>query len=235
PAFRFLLQRHRTNLRKLRLRHIVLLALRILLIAAVVFAVARPMAVLEFLQTGKEGPVAAVLVFDTSFSMQYKKDGQTRLDEAKKRGKELVEKLPPNSWVLVLDTGKSHKPEKWFSSKADALRRIDDLQPRPDNVPVTTRLGEAYRRLGDQAPSPEQRAKDLPPKNLPRTVCVFSDRTTAGWDSGAIQAAHAEADRVPPPSGKLPELHEKIGPMTETLKALRERLSPASGQEYPDQ
>src|SRR6184192_3005336 len=70
PAFRFLVQRHRTNLRKLRLRHLLLLALRILLIAAVVFAVTRPLAVLDFFQSNKGGPVAAVLVFDTSPSME---------------------------------------------------------------------------------------------------------------------------------------------------------------------
>ncbi len=35
PAFRFLVQRHRKNLRKLRLRHLLLLALRVLLIVAI--------------------------------------------------------------------------------------------------------------------------------------------------------------------------------------------------------
>ncbi len=33
PAFRFVVQRHKKNLRKLRLRHLLLLALRILLLA----------------------------------------------------------------------------------------------------------------------------------------------------------------------------------------------------------
>src|SRR5207244_5587848 len=42
PAFRFLLQKHRTNQRRLRLRHWLLLALRVLLVAAICLAFARP-------------------------------------------------------------------------------------------------------------------------------------------------------------------------------------------------
>ena len=42
PAFRFLLQKHRTNQRKLRLRHLLLLALRLLLIAGICLALSRP-------------------------------------------------------------------------------------------------------------------------------------------------------------------------------------------------
>ena len=42
PAFRFLVRQHRTNQRRLRLRHLLLLALRVLLIAAVCLALAQP-------------------------------------------------------------------------------------------------------------------------------------------------------------------------------------------------
>src|SRR5437016_2529642 len=85
PAFRFLLQRHRTNQRKLRLRHLLLLALRMLLLAAICLALARPKIFSERINLGGERPVAAVLVFDTSYSMGYLSGGKSRLDEAKKR------------------------------------------------------------------------------------------------------------------------------------------------------
>src|SRR5438876_243764 len=42
PAFRFLVQKHRSNLRKLQLRHLLLLILRITLIAALCLALAAP-------------------------------------------------------------------------------------------------------------------------------------------------------------------------------------------------
>src|SRR5205807_10520282 len=71
PAFRFLLQKHRTNQRRLRLRHWLLLALRMLLVALVCLALARPKLFSDRLQIGSNRPVAAVLLFDTSMSMGY--------------------------------------------------------------------------------------------------------------------------------------------------------------------
>src|SRR5437870_11436209 len=64
PAFRFLLKRHKTNLRKLRLRHLLLLALRILLLAVVCLALARPKVHHAGLGLKGDRPVAAILVFD---------------------------------------------------------------------------------------------------------------------------------------------------------------------------
>src|SRR5438552_8775969 len=71
PAFRFLLQRHRANQRKLRLRHLLLLALRLLLIISVCLALARPKVFSQLLNLSSDRPVAAVLLFDTSYSMGY--------------------------------------------------------------------------------------------------------------------------------------------------------------------
>src|SRR6266446_8606098 len=91
PAFRFLVQRHRTNLRKLRLRHLLLLALRVGIIAVIFLALAQPL--LQSSGPGLAGdhPVAVVLVFDTSPSMNYKaSDGATRLDLAKAQALKLL-------------------------------------------------------------------------------------------------------------------------------------------------
>src|SRR5215831_16239337 len=74
PAFRFLLQRHRTNQRKIRFRHLLLLGL--LLIMAICLALSRPKIFSERLNLGGDRPVAAVLLFDTSYSMQYELGGE---------------------------------------------------------------------------------------------------------------------------------------------------------------
>src|SRR5262245_22344098 len=71
PAFRFLQQRARTNQRKLRLRHLLLLLLRMLLIAAFCLALTRPRFFSDKLHIGGDQPIAAVLVIDTSPSMEY--------------------------------------------------------------------------------------------------------------------------------------------------------------------
>src|SRR5262249_52305247 len=97
PAFRFLLQRHRTNQRKLRLRHLLLLALRVLLIALICLALARPKLYSERLNLSADRPAAAVLLFDTSLSMEYAVAGRSRLEEAKQRALELLDELPEGS------------------------------------------------------------------------------------------------------------------------------------------
>src|SRR5437868_3406333 len=83
PAFRFLRLRQRSNQRKLRLRHLILLALRVLLIALMCLALARPRLFSDrFGFLGDEPTATVVLVVDTSASMEYTVAGKTRLDEA---------------------------------------------------------------------------------------------------------------------------------------------------------
>ena len=125
PAFRFLLKRHKTNLRKLRLRHLLLLALRILIIAIICFALTRPRLTNQSLGLSRDRPVAAVLVFDTSYSMEYKtSEGITRLEEAKKRGLEVLHELPEGSRVAILDTA-----ETVISTGGDGLLECVGMGP----------------------------------------------------------------------------------------------------------
>src|SRR6516165_12570263 len=77
PAFRFLKQRHLINRRKLQLQHLLLLLLRMGIIAALCLALARPRLAAERIASlfTNERPVAAVLLFDTSASMEYSAAG----------------------------------------------------------------------------------------------------------------------------------------------------------------
>src|SRR5262249_27430070 len=130
PAFRFLVQRSRINQRKLRLRHLLLLSLRVLLIALICLALARPRVLNEALKLGGDRPVAAVLVFDTSPSMEYTVSSArgklTRLDDARRRGNELLDQLPDGSKVLILDTADPPVAGKgeWLASMAQARKRL---------------------------------------------------------------------------------------------------------------
>src|SRR5580704_8333189 len=83
PAFRFLGQKHKTNLTKLRLRHILLMALRVLLLAAICLALARPKIKDNPWTLPSDKALAAVFVFDTSASMEYTLTAsQSRLKDA---------------------------------------------------------------------------------------------------------------------------------------------------------
>src|SRR5438105_4881256 len=94
PAFRFLTQKLKTNQRKLRLRHFILLALRMLLIALFCLALYQPTLKCDRLNIRGEQPVALVLVIDTTPSMGYTTNEKSRLDEARRRALELLDELP---------------------------------------------------------------------------------------------------------------------------------------------
>jgi hypothetical protein len=234
PAFRFLVKRHRTNLRKLRLRHLLLLALRVLVLAALCLALARPRAMSEGLGLSGDRPVAAVLLFDTSYSMEYAiTGGRSRLEEAKKRGLELLDELPAGSRVAILDSAENHSTGKgdWLVSLAQARERVSSLRLRFANAPVTTRLENAYRLFADLARNKEDEAV----QKLPRLLFVLSDRTRACWDQSQLNHLLDLSDQVPPPLERLGGLRDENAGRIELLRELRQQLPPPSGQDYPEQ
>jgi hypothetical protein len=177
PAFRFLRQRHLINRRKLRLQHLLLLLLRMAVIAALCLALARPRVAAERVAAlfSNERPVAAVLIFDTSPSMEYSAAGRTRLEEAKQRASELLDEMDPGSQIALLDSGDDagEGGPEWLSP-ALAQTRLDGLRIRPANAAVNRQLDRAVRMLEKVGESED------PP---PRFVYLFSDRARASWDS----------------------------------------------------
>jgi hypothetical protein len=185
PAFQFLLLKHRTNQRSLRLRHLLLLALRIALIVAMCLALARPL-VKGFLPRGEQ-PAAVVLLIDTSYSMEYTVAGRTRLDEAKEHALEILKDLPDGSRVAVLDSAEDGGEES--RTLDQARQRIGELKLHYANKPLNQQIVQAYGLYGELEKDPTN-----PDEPLPRFLYIFSDRTTACWDLGA-------ASNQKPPDG----------------------------------
>src|SRR5713101_572154 len=152
PAVRFLLQRQHSNRRRLQLRHIILLALRMLLIAAICLALARPRVLSERLNIGGDQPVEAVMIFDTSFSMGYVAGGKTRLEAAVEQGLNILKSFPDGSRIAVLDT--SEQGGEWLapigSAKELAREKIAGLDLKPVSFPVTSQLSTALEMLSRQ-------------------------------------------------------------------------------------
>jgi hypothetical protein len=187
PAFRFLMEQKRANTRKLRLRHLLLLLLRMALIVLVVLALARPRVLHEAAGLSREKPVALVLVFDTSPSMDYKSGERSRLELAKRRCLELLDQLPAESRVLVLESSDAGAGrEDWLPSLDRARQRVQGLTIRTGCAPINRAVDEAFRRLG--------KSDDLP-ETMPRMICVFSDRTRPSWDSAGV-AKHGVSAQV---------------------------------------
>src|SRR5262245_4055700 len=91
PAFRFLQQKHRTTVQKLRLRHLLLLAMRILLFLLLCWALARPELSGGSTELGDDSPIGVVAIFDTSPSMEYEHEGKSRLEAAKEQAATFLE------------------------------------------------------------------------------------------------------------------------------------------------
>lgn len=126
PALRLLRYRQRSVTRRLKLRHLLLLACRVLAIVLISLALARPRL------TGASGgmdvraPAAVAMVFDTSMSMEYSHGEQTSFDRAREAARSVLEELPDDSEVLVIDAA---NPEvSMFMRPVEALDRIDALR-----------------------------------------------------------------------------------------------------------
>jgi hypothetical protein len=195
PAFRFLVQKYKTNRKKLRLHHLLLLLVRMLLILLLCLALARPRLHSERLSfLGGSQPVDVVLLFDTSSSMEFERGGLTRLDDARRRALELLNELPEGSKVAILD---SSGPSSEFLDKEAAAKLLADrereegesranrnrgIEIRPANGPVTRQLDRACKLLTDR--QIEGDGSTEPP---PRCLYIFSDRTRACWDSSDVR------------------------------------------------
>ncbi len=194
PAIRFLEKRRKISQRKMRLRHFLLLLMRMLLIALFGLALFQPMlsGTLGGLNFGGEQPVAAVFIIDTSPSTGYVANDRTRLAEAKRRALELLDDLPSTSKVAVLDP--SEPGGTWELSVADARKKLEELKdPKGIAVPVTSAIATAYQLLR----TVDAEAESQEP--MPRLVAVFSDRAAACWDASRTEDLIKLRETVPQP------------------------------------
>ncbi len=167
PALRLIQKRHDVNRRRLRLRHLLLLLLRVAAIGLLALALARPSMDLGGMAGSQEAPVAVALVFDTSVRMEYRHNNETRLQAAQKLvGEWLLAQLPRNSEIAVLDT--QRRPGVFQVDRRAAKERIERLASVANSQPLTDVMDEALRLVGQS---------ELPRKE----IYVLTDLTRAAW------------------------------------------------------
>src|SRR6266702_2730631 len=93
-AIEFVLRSQQRRVRRLRLRQILLLALRCLLIAGVALALSRP-------SLEPRGAQATALVIDASLSMRYRRGSQTLFARARSEALAALERLGPDEPATV--------------------------------------------------------------------------------------------------------------------------------------
>jgi Aerotolerance regulator N-terminal len=202
PALRFLQAKKRTTTRKLKLRHFLLMALRMLLIALFALALFQPKIPSNFadlgLDFGEGRAVAAVIIVDTTPSMAYTTDKKTRLEEAVRRAVELVDRLPASSRVAVLTTTEPNAT--WEVSPADARRKLEGIkQPDGVSLPVTSVLPSAWQLFA----SLDADAGSQGTEPLPKLVAIFTDRTAEAWKTDRTADLQAGLERIALPKPVL--------------------------------
>ena len=276
PALRLIQQRRKQNVRRLRLRHIWLLLLRMLAIALIVIAVARPsLPAADYSLSGSEWttlfvviaaavsvyffmlarwrrelpkfeyvarrsalrgwttgltllllllavgwpyqrrvaaemtapppdaridiPVTAVLLFDTSLSMEYQQEGQTRLDVARQLALEHISTLPAGSRLAVAETANDN-PIVFQSTVGLAQARIEALEIQTVSLPMNDRiraaLQEQERDLEEQLSGRSATADGVLRDNYLRRIYVFTDLAASGWRLGGSQLLAREIERL---------------------------------------
>jgi hypothetical protein len=169
-AVRLLLRSQQIMARPQRLKHLLLLALRVLAILTLVSLMARPVLTDPgFLTTGSEAP--RIVIVDNSLSMGYREDGEERFSLAKKAARDVIE--GSRGKVLLIPTSPVQDPSIQ-EKEADWLPRIEALQGL-DQIHLSFGRGDpagaidlAYRRL-----------KEL---KRPGEILILSDMTRGDWE-----------------------------------------------------
>ena len=165
-AVRLLLQSQRTSARPRRLKHLLLLFLRILAIAAIVFMMARP--VLDRPGSATLLPEGAkVLIVDNSLSMGYREDRGQRYHIAKSAARKALEGF--DGRVALIPTGRAQRAQafEWMQVE-DALNALEAL-------PLSFARGETEAALT----AAYQRLKNL---EMPMQILILSDLARSDWD-----------------------------------------------------
>ncbi len=115
-------------------------------------------------------PIAAVFLFDTSLSMEYRHEGDTRLEQAQKFAAKYLSKLPTASRVAVGGT-KADEPLSFREDLTVARGDVQSLKTAAVSVPLNQRVREALRdagtRLRADFGNPNRRARRKPARPLP--------------------------------------------------------------------
>jgi len=175
-AMDFLRQAVRRSRRILRLRDLVLLALRTLCVLLFALAMARPHFRASSNPADPDQPVHAVLVVDNSLSMGYQRLDGTLLDEAKAKAADFIERLPPGSRISVLPLcGSATEFSRGASgAKEDAVEALEAIETvdRAASAAAAVDLAlEACRQVSS------------PPA---KQVVFLSDQQSANWPAESL-------------------------------------------------
>ncbi len=142
-------------------------------------------------------PVAAVFLFDTSLSMEYRLENSTRLEEAQKIAVEHLGTLPPGSRVAIADVS-SDRDMVFQADLISARARVDSLKAEPAALDLNDRLSVALD-LHDEDRTrvrEEMSLSDEMGDQFVREIYVFTDFARSAWRLGNVDL-RSRVDSMP--------------------------------------
>ena len=143
PALRFVKKTHHANISKLRLKHLLLLLLRMAAIALIAVLIAHAEIPNQVKATAVSAPVAAVFVLDNTGSMTCKPNQRTLLSTAKQMAQQMIDTLPAGSKIAVLSTADASAGGSILSDCKLAAQQVADLPETFSTQSVTAALTRA--------------------------------------------------------------------------------------------
>ena len=171
-AMEFLRQSIEQTSRRLKFQELILLALRCLALILLALALAR-FSFSSGARSGRGESVAAVFVFDTSYSMGAKDQDKNRLDRAKEAALSIIDSLPRNSSVQVYTCTDRTAQLPFTPTNLDQARNV------VKGIELTSQTGDILPGLieGDAA---LDRAE-----GTNKELYIFSDLQKNGWERQA--------------------------------------------------
>jgi|GEM_PF-5568993 len=149
---RFLEEIKKSNIRNIKVKNLILLILRILIVASVVFAFSRPVIESSVPLLGVNQPSSNIIVVDNSFSMDMPTGQGEMLLLAKNKAKEIIESLPPQSEAVVID-GAYPTINSFSTDVAFLSESIDEIESSHSSVDLS-QLSELIGSIWNEASYP---------------------------------------------------------------------------------
>ncbi|MFP4054108.1 MAG: BatA domain-containing protein [Phycisphaerae bacterium] len=169
PALQFVRKTHKANISKLKLKHLILLAMRMLAVALVSLLIARAFLADFFEVPDRTVPAAAVVIVDNSASMTYRTGGKTLLSHGKQMGRQIILRhLPEGSRYAVLSSSQTPVTATFLSDPNTAAEQLNAIPETYAGDTLTAAMQRAFQLL---------QGIDMPRKE----VFVISDMTEVSW------------------------------------------------------
>lgn len=163
PALRFLVKSQRSSSRALRIKHLLLLVLRVAALALLALALARPLWPFAAPDPATlNGTVRGdfVLVLDASMSMQFKEQDLTRFENARRQALRFLDRLAPEARAaLILATEDAEKLQGRLTLHHELVREsLEHARPTGRGLDLARALNAARAILERDAAGAPRRA-----------------------------------------------------------------------------